>query len=115
MPGLSIHVVDVTRGVPAQGMRIDVYELGLQRRKIAHGQLGPTGALDHPLARERLKPGTYEVIVHAGAFFNAAGVAQAAPPFLGEVPFRFTIAESEQHYHLSLKITPWGFSLYRGR
>ncbi len=114
MPGLSIHVVDVTRGVPAQGMHIDVYELGPQRQKIAHGQLGPTGALDHPLARERLAPGTYEVIFHAGAFFSASGVAQAAPPFFGEVPFRFTIADSEQHYHLPLKITPWGFSLYRG-
>jgi 5-hydroxyisourate hydrolase len=30
------------------------------------------------------------------------------------VPFRFSIADPEQHDHLPMKITPWGFSLYRG-
>jgi 5-hydroxyisourate hydrolase len=53
-------------------------------------------------------------VFHAGAYFAAAGVPQATPPFLADVPFRFTIADPEQHYHLPMKITPWGFSLYRG-
>jgi 5-hydroxyisourate hydrolase len=30
------------------------------------------------------------------------------------VPFRFTIADAAQHYHLPFKFTPWGFSLFRG-
>ncbi len=62
----------------------------------------------------RLEPGAYEVVFHAGDFFAANGVAQSSPPFLAEVPFRFNIADAEQHYHLPMKITPWGFSLYRG-
>jgi 5-hydroxyisourate hydrolase len=114
MPGLSIHAVDVTRGVPAAGMRIEVYAISPTRQRIAEGALAASGMLDHAIARERLAAGTYEVVFHAGAFFSAAGVAQATPPFLGEVPFRFTIADPEQHYHLPMKITPWGFSLYRG-
>jgi 5-hydroxyisourate hydrolase len=114
MPGLSVHAVDVTRGVPAAGMRVEVYALTPARRRIAEGALAASGVLDHPIARERLDTGTYEVVFHAGAFFAAAGVVQATPPFLGEVPFRFTIADPEQHYHLPMKITPWGFSLYRG-
>ena len=114
MPGLSIHAVDVTRGVPAQGMRVTVFALDPDRRMIAEGTLAASGALDHAITRETLPAGRYEVIFHAGDFFSAAGVKQSSPPFFGEVPFRFTIADSAQHYHLPLKITPWGFSLYRG-
>jgi 5-hydroxyisourate hydrolase len=114
MPGLSIHAVDVTRGIPAAGMRIEVYALTPTRQRIAEGKLAASGVLDHHIARQRLDAGTYEVIFHAGDFFAAAGVAQASPPFLGEVPFRLTISDPDQHYHLPMKITPWGFSLYRG-
>jgi len=114
MPGLSIHVVDITRGVPASGMRVEVYRLDPVRTRIAEGRLATSGALDHPVAADTLAPGGYEVIFHAGDFFAAAGVPQASPPFLADVPFRFTIADSAQHYHLPMKIGPWGFSLYRG-
>jgi len=114
MPGLSVHAVDVTRGLPARGMRIEIFALTPQRRLIADGELAASGALEHSIAQEKLRPGTYEVVFHAGAFFAQAGVPQANPPFLAEVPFRFTIADPDQHYHLPMKITPWGFSLYRG-
>ena len=114
MPGLSVHVVDVTRGVPAVGMRIDVFVLTPKRQQIATGVLAASGALDHAIARAELPTGPYEVVFHAGAFFRTAGVAQAEPPFFDEVPFRFTITDPTQHYHLPMKITPWGFSLYRG-
>ncbi len=114
MPGLSVHVVDVTRGVPASGMRVEIFALGASRQKIADGVMAKSGALDHPIATTRLEPGAYEVVFHAGAYFSGQGVAQSNPPFFGEVPFRFNIADAEQHYHLPMKITPWGFSLYRG-
>ncbi|MEQ1612872.1 MAG: hydroxyisourate hydrolase [Hyphomicrobiaceae bacterium] len=114
MPGLSVHAVDVTRGVPAAGMRIEVFALGASRRKIADGALAKSGALDHPITTTRLEPGAYEVVFHAGEFFSINGIMQSNPPFLGEVPFRFHIADADQHYHLPMKITPWGFSLYRG-
>lgn len=114
MPGISVHVVDTTRGMPAAGMRIEIFVLAPARRRIAEGVLAPSGALDHAIARERLAAGTYEVVFHAGDFFKSAGVAQADPPFLDEVPFRFQIADPGQHYHLPMKMTPWGFSVYRG-
>ena len=114
MPGVSIHVVDTTRGVPAAGMRIEIFALAPECRLIAKGALAQSGALEHPVSRERLSSGTYEVLFHAADFFASAGVAQASPPFLDVVPFRFQIADSDQHYHLPMKITPWGFSIYRG-
>jgi 5-hydroxyisourate hydrolase len=114
MPGSSVHVVDTTRGLPAAGMRIEIFSLAPARRLIAEGTLAPSGALEHPIARERFLPGPYEVLFYAGDFFASAGVAQTSPPFLDVVPFRFQIADPDQHYHLPMKMTPWGFSIYRG-
>ncbi len=114
MPGLSIHVVDVTRGVPACGMRIEVYALEPQRRQIADGLLETSGALSGAISSATLAAGPYEVVFHAGDFFTSESVSQSNPPFLDVVLFRFNVFASEQHIHLPMKITPWGFSLYRG-
>ncbi len=111
--GISVHAVDVTRGVPAQGMRVEVHALNPERRLVAEGRLAANGALDHAIAQGALA-GRYEVVFHAGEYFRSASVPSSDPPFLDLVPFRFTIADPAQHYHLPLKITPWGFSLFRG-
>ena len=44
----------------------------------------------------------------------AQGIAAPKPAFLEIVPYRFGIADLAQHYHLPVKMTPWGFSLFRG-
>lgn len=114
MSGLSVHVVDVARGRPAEGMRVEIFALDPERRLLAEGVLAANGALEHPITRQRLDAGPYEVVFHAGAFFAGTGIATADPPFLDLVPFRFALGDPGQHYHLPMKITPWGFSLYRG-
>jgi 5-hydroxyisourate hydrolase len=114
MPGMSVHVVDTTRGVPAAGMRIEIFSLLPVPKLIAEGTLAQSGALEHPIAHQRLSPGTYDVLFYAGDFFASAGIEQTSPPFLDVVPFRFHIADPDQHYHLPMKMTPWGFSIYRG-
>jgi len=114
VPGISVHVVDTTRGLPAAGMRVEIFALAPERKLIAEGALAQSGALDHPVARERFASGTYEVLFHTDDFFASAGATLTNPPFLDIVPFRFQIADPEQHYHLPMKMTPWGFSIYRG-
>lgn len=114
MPGMSLHVVDVARGQPATGMKVEIFRLHPQRTLIATGTLQPNGTLDDPVVTTTLSAGAHEVIFHAGAFFAGAPLGVTDPPFLDEVVFRFNIADPAQHYHLPLKITPWGFSLYRG-
>ena len=69
----------------------------------------------HAVAQgEGVKPGAYEVVFHVGDYFRATGAPTSTPPFLDLVPFRFTVADATQHYHLPFKFTPWGFSLSRG-
>jgi 5-hydroxyisourate hydrolase len=101
MPGISIHVYDVSRGVPAAGLRGKV---------LVDGRTAAPGTLDGPTP----VTGTYEAIFHIGDWYRAEGVAVPSPAFLETVPYRFGIADLAQHYHLPLKMTPWGFSLFRG-
>ncbi len=92
--GLSVHVVDVTRGKPAQGMKVEVFSLVSGRVLLAEGTLAANGVLEHPIIDQLLDKGAYEVVFHAGAFFAAQGAVQSDPPFLNDVPFRFNHCRS---------------------
>jgi 5-hydroxyisourate hydrolase len=114
MPGLSIHVVDVARGVVATGMRVEVFALTSTRARIVDATVSSAGLVADPALGRRFEPGHYEVLLHVGAFYARAGFALPAVPFLDIATFRFGIADSEQHYHLPFKLTPWGYSCFRG-
>lgn len=112
--GISVHVVDVTRGLPAQGMKVEIFQLGVPE-PIATGTLSGQGTLDHPIAQgDKIEPGIYEAIFYVGEFYRQLDYSLPDRPFLDVVPFRFGIDAIEQHYHLPLKVSPWGFSLFRG-
>lgn len=64
--------------------------------------------LDHPVAQGvGITAGVYEVLFHLGEFFADDG-------FLTVTPFRFRINNIDEHFHLPLKFTRWGYSLFRG-
>jgi 2-oxo-4-hydroxy-4-carboxy-5-ureidoimidazoline decarboxylase len=113
---LSTHVLDNVSGKPAAGVKIALFEIG----QSATGLLLDTitnqdGRTDSPLlSGAPLRIGNYELRFGAGGYFSARGVAMSDPPFLDEIPLRFSIAEPEGHYHVPLLITPWSYSTYRG-
>src|SRR5438552_12987 len=112
MPGISIHVVDVSRGVVGAGMRVELHTA--DGKLIAQGHIAPNGVLDDPALAWTFAPGAYRARFHVGAFYRAAGIALPAVPFLDVVTYDFGIAEPAQHYHLPFKCTPWGYSCFRG-
>jgi 5-hydroxyisourate hydrolase len=111
--GISPHAVDVARGKPAQGMRVEIFLLTPERRRVAEGILGANGMMDDAIVRAA-DAGTYEAVFHIGDYLRTTDAVTDNPPFLDLVPFRFTVARADAHYHLPLKFTPWGFSLFRG-
>ena len=111
MPGISIHVVDVSRGVVAAGMRVELLREGAL---LAAGGVSPKGLVEEKAFNERFSPGNYEARFHIGAWYREQGVALPAVPFLDVVSYRFGIADPAQHYHLPFKCTPWGYSCFRG-
>jgi 5-hydroxyisourate hydrolase len=113
--GISLHGVDIAKGAPATGLFVEVYACYPDRRKIAEGALGPNGALDHPIARgEGVSAGAHECVFHVGDWMRRNGYPPEQASFLDLVPFRFVVTRVEEHYHLPLKFTPWGVSLFRG-
>lgn len=116
MPGISIHVVDVSRGLPAVGMRVEVRALdGDVVGTVGEGIIGANGTLAHPMnAGTGVARGVHEALLHAGDYFRASGQVTDAPAFQEIVVLRFTVLNAADHYHLPVKITPWGLSVWRG-
>ena len=112
MAGISIHVVDVSRGMVAAGMRVQLH--GSDGALIAEGALAANGTLVDPALARTFAVGGYRATFHVAAFYRAAGVALPAAPFLNVVTYDFGIADPAQHYHLPFKCTPWGYSCFRG-
>jgi len=113
--GISIHAVDVARGIPAAGLSVRLHRLTPDVKVVAEGSCAETGHFIHPVAEGAgVVRGTYEVEFGVGAFFRQSGVAIPHPPFLDIAVFRFGIDAVHEHFHLPFKFTPWGFSLFRG-
>jgi len=108
MPGISIHVVDVSRGVVAAGMRIELRHDG---KPLADAKASSKGLIE---VNGRAKAGVYEAVLHVGDWYRSERVTLSSPPFLDVVTYRFGISDPEQHYHLPFKCTPWGYSCFRG-
>jgi len=114
---LSTHVLDTARGRPASGMALELAQLAADggRLVLVQATTNADGRTDAPLLAGRPLPvATYELVFDVAAYFAAAGVALAEPPFLDRVPLRFAIAEPEGHYHVPLLVSPWAYSTYRG-
>jgi len=117
LAGLTTHVLDLTRGVPAPGVRIELYEIGDDGARLlaAATTTNADGRTDRPLiAPNDARRGKFELVFHAGDYFRSVGATLADPPFLDVVPIRFAIADPAAHYHVPLLVTPWSFSTYRG-
>ena len=113
--GLTTHILDTASGRPGAGILIELYRLGEEREKLVEIRSNADGRGDGPLlAGADFRPGEYELVFHLGAYFRDQGHALPEPPFLDRVPIRFGIAEADQHYHVPLLASPYGYSTYRG-
>ncbi len=113
---LTTHVLDTAHGRPAGNLRIELYRLtGNQRRPLADIRTNQDGRATGPLlAGDDFTVGEYELLFHVGDYFSAAGIEPSDPAFLNVVPVRFGISAADQHYHVPLLVSPFGYSTYRG-
>ena len=113
---LSTHVLDLTKGRPAAGVKIELFLVeqeagGERRQKVASVHTNADGRTDGPLlSGEAMRKGAFELVFHVGDYFGAAEEAR----FLDRVPVRFGIDNAEGHYHVPLLVTPWAYQTYRG-
>ncbi len=111
---LTTHVLDTARGLPAAGIKIELYRIDLEtgdRGLLETTRTNDDGRTDEPLLEgEEFECGIYEITFHAGEYFGEGD----EPPFLNRVPVRFGVSDEEAHYHVPLLASPWSYSTYRG-
>ena len=91
---ISTHVLDVERGRPAQGVRVELWQEDL----VTVGETDADGRIAS-LASD-LEPGTYRLLFRPDSpFFKGVGVE---------------VALEDGHYHVPLLVSSYGCTTYRG-
>jgi 5-hydroxyisourate hydrolase len=116
MARISTHVLDISRGMPAQGIAVELHLVkGAERKLMAAALTNADGRTDSPLVTgDALETGVYELSFHAADYFHRMGLTQSAPPFLGVIVVRVGIADPAGSYHVPLLLSPFAYSTYRG-
>jgi len=114
MGRLTTHVLDIANGCPGAAIRIDLYRVG-QTAPLLSALTNSDGRCAAPLlSDEDFVAGRYELVFHAGEYFNARGQTDGEHRFLDQVVVRFGIDDTQQHCHVPLLLSPYGYSTYRG-
>lgn len=101
MATLSTHVLDTSRGRPASGVAVRLEAAGAV---VAEGVTDDDGRIARLGAD--LAPGEYVVRFATGAYLGADA-------FYPEVAVAFRVG-TDEHYHVPLLLSPFGYSTYRG-
>ncbi|QIG43579.1 hydroxyisourate hydrolase [Nocardioides anomalus] len=101
MSTLSTHVLDTALGHPAEGIAVRLEtrqgELLAEGETDADGRIGSLGP--------ELERGAYVLRFDTGLYVDG---------FYPEVVVVFTVADPDQHHHVPLLLSPFGYSTYRG-
>ena len=116
MGRLTTHVLDLSAGIPAAGVRIELHALGAAAPKLLVSvATGGDGRCPGPLiAEEAFRAGRYTLTFHLAEYFRRRGVALPEPAFIEHAVIELGFAAPTEHYHVPLLIAPWSYSVYRG-
>ena len=111
MSQVTTHILDTTRGLPAAGVTISMYEkTGMEWIEVASGITDHDGRIKDLLKPDVLLPlGTYKMHFGTREYFKVHGLEAFYPC----VEIIFDI-RSKEHYHIPLLLSPFGYSTYRG-
>ncbi|MFF2652967.1 2-oxo-4-hydroxy-4-carboxy-5-ureidoimidazoline decarboxylase [Streptomyces sp. NPDC058045] len=109
---LTTHVLDTANGTPGAGLGYDVFA-------VRDGQSAPlcsgytdsdgrsTGAV---LSAGNFQPGEYRITFRVAEYYGDGFDRR----YFHEVPLQFVVDRPEEHYHVPLIVSRWGFTTYRG-
>jgi 5-hydroxyisourate hydrolase len=114
MGRLTTHVLDTALGKPAAGLTVELFKADAPDKRLATAKTNADGRLDAPLLEgPAFEAGIYELHFHVGSYLRSL-MSLPETPFLDIVPIRFGITAADQHYHVPLLISPYGYATYRG-
>ena len=110
MSHLTTHILDTSCGSPAAGVAVTLERAeGTGWSSVASGVTNDDGRIGD-LGPERLASGTYRLTFAVGDYFEGRG----EPGFFPQVQVTFVVDADQEHYHVPLLLSPFGYSTYRG-
>jgi len=109
VPGISIHVIDVSRGVVAAGMKVELH--GPQGGIVAAGVTNAKGLLENQAS---MPAGFYEARFHVAAWYREQGVSAAAGPFPRRGAFPLRHLRPAPALPPAVQMYALGYSCFRG-
>lgn len=112
MSAITTHILDVSAGVPANGVAVTLERQTLEKgwEMIGEGVTDDDGRLRDLLSPDAvLKIGNYRLNFETGNYFFDRQIDSFYP----QVTIAFTVFDSS-HYHVPLLLSPFGYSTYRG-
>ena len=111
MSGITTHVLDTSRGRPADGVEVALERLSDDAWiAVGRGRTGADGRVQILTGANAVVPGTYRLFFDTGQYFSRLGT----PSFYPHVTVVFEVLQSNEHYHVPLLLSPYGYSTYRG-
>jgi 5-hydroxyisourate hydrolase len=113
MSGITTHVLDTARGIPAHGVPITLELLGdgQSPKLMAKGTTNEDGRVSDFLPADfSLQAGIYRMTFDTTVYFEKNGT-EGFYPYVKVV---FEIRDPAKCYHVPLLLSPFGYSTYRG-
>ena|SRR5438132_7588272 len=113
MSAITTHILDLSLGLPGAGILVTLerktHAAGWQA--IGEGITDIDGRLNDLLSvKEAFLPGHYRLIYETGPYFLLRNVEC----FFPQITVSFVIRDAQQHFHVPLLLSPFGYSTYRG-
>jgi 5-hydroxyisourate hydrolase len=108
---ITTHVLNTATGKPANGVLIRLERKTDQGWEVVgEGETNADGRLLTLLPEGALVIGDYRIHFDSARYFGAMGQAT----FFPSVCIEFRIDATDEHYHVPLLLSPFGYSTYRG-
>ena len=109
---ITTHILDISIGKPAAGVRVALLRLeNAIRTVVGSGVTDADGRFKELVPKAAvLSAGIFELTFETGPYFAGRGIK----PFHPRVTVTFEITDPNQHFHVPLLISPFGYSTYRG-
>ncbi|MBM4303159.1 MAG: hydroxyisourate hydrolase [Deltaproteobacteria bacterium] len=108
---ITTHILDVSAGKPAANVscKLEKQNAQLHWEKIGEGVTNSDGRIENLLSTPLLK-GVYRLEFLTKAYFEQRKLTSFYPA----VTVHFEVTSPDEHYHVPLLLSPYGYSTYRG-